>query len=379
MLDPFDSITNWATGTADTANLALNNTTLTQGTGSVEFDKTGTASAQASIVKRLPVTIDIQSLQDTIPGATVKMRFRHANFTNFAAVFVVFEYRQSLSVYDRFDFSGGFSAGAWNTLSVALASPSFTSGTPTKEHRSHCIAIYVYAQMNDVANTFSDLLVDALEIVGTAGQPQPGCLIFDDERLLTPPLDIWNMNPQEQTLINSAPGAMSTMFLERYQSIEFGLLQVRAVHRPQSKIHSLEESLRRFAQYAAANQGWGLAFPAGELIDTTLSSAASERDSTISVASATEFSFLGLTASLEAGYADLRLGPNSAREVEFVRAIAISGTTVTLDRPLKYAHASGATVRSAGYYPSLGKLESGHAVQASDRAVSFRVKARETT
>lgn len=381
MLDTFDTITNWAT-VAQTANITLNTTTFTQGTGALEVDKNGTGAAEGSILKKLQAPIDLESIRSNVLNTpTVKLRTYHANYTNVAHVAVRFVYRLTTAgvpdVYDDFRIlKASLSNSTWNTLSVALGSPTSSTGSPTAEHRSKLIGLGLVITMDAAGNTITDVLFDALEIVGASGTAPLGVLIFDAERVLLPPLDTWNRLMTQQAQVNTAPQAMETLFLERQQGIHFGLQQVRAVHRALSQIHTLEESLRRFTQYAAANQGWGIAYPAGELINTTCSGSAGGMS--ITVASNVDFAFLGLTGTQEAGYADIRIGPNSSRQTEWARAIGYSSTTVYLDRPLRFTHASGTAVRSAGYYPSLGLLDASPPIQESGSAVRFECMARET-
>lgn len=382
MLDPLESITGW-TAVAQVANIAAEASTVKQGAAAIKFDKNGAGATEGSYLKKHACPIDVQSLRDTLSVPTVKLRTYHANYTNVAHVAARFVYRYTTAgvpdIYDDFRIlKASLSNSTWNTLSVELKSPTNSIGSPTAEHRSKMVGAGLVITMDAAANTIVGVIFDALEIVAASGTAQPGCLIFGNQRLITPPLDTWNRLLPEQKRVNEAPQAVETIFLARSVGIQIGMMQVRSVHRPLSQVHTLEESLRRFAQYAAANQGWGVAFPAGELIDTTLNGAVAAEALSIIVTSATEFSFLGLTSTIEAGYADIRIGPNASREYEWCRAIGVSGTTVYLDRPLQFAHASGIKVRSAGYYPSMASLSNDFPVQEGGKSVRFDLTARET-
>lgn len=87
--------------------------------------------------------------------------------------------------------------------------------------------------------------------------------------------------------------------------------------------------------------GYGVVGTSGGSVDTTLSSAAEAGASTIDITSAT-----GITA----GTTILQIGVNATSgtvtTAECRLASSLSGTTVTLDEPLEYAHASAAAVIS---------------------------------
>jgi hypothetical protein len=380
MLDPLDSVTGWA-AVAQASAVTLETSTVTQGTGSAKWSKSGTGAAEGSVMRKLQAAIDVQAFLTIVQGATVKAKVRHANFTNVSSVAVRLVYRLDTSgvpdVYDDFRLSS-FSGGSWNSLSVALKSPTASVGSPTDEHRSKCIALAMVCTMAAAANTVSDLLWDAIEITATASTAQPGCIIFNGERILTPPWSIWTPDLAQDVRVNEGPQSVEANLLARFATLNAGIPQVRMIYRPQSEVHTLEESLRRFGQYAAWNPGFGVARDAGQLIDTTLGGAASAGATSITVASATEFAFLGLTGTQEVGYADLRIGPSAARCYEWCRAIGYSSTTVYLDRPLRHAYESGKAVRSAGYYPSLAMRDGGMPVRLTGSAVHFEFLARET-
>ena len=378
MLDTFDAVTDWSAVAQCTAP-SLDTTTFIQGTGAMKFSKNGTGAASGYVQRKLKIPIDVQTAR-SMPSAVVKMRLNHANFTNVSSIDVILCYRFDTSgaadVTETFRISSF--AGGWNTLSVALKAPTADSGNMSDERRSHCIAYKIGVNMAAAANTLTDLIVDALEIVSSDSSVAPlSAIEIDGHRLVGPPFNIWNEQVPEQKRVNEAPQAVETVFLSRAVGIQAGWEQVRAVHRAQSKVHTFEESLQRAAQYMAANQGWSLAYPAGELINTTLDGVVTAGALSIVVASATEFTFLGLTSTLEAAIADIRLGPNASRQFECNRAIAISGTTVYLDRPVRFSYETGKAVRSAGYYPNLALNEGEFPLKRTGKNVSFEINARE--
>lgn len=367
MLDTFDSITGWAAGT-DTANIAAETSTVNQGTGSLEFDKTGSSGTTATITKKLGVPWDLEGLRGE--GRGIACDFNTSDFSDFAKVSVrlVFRFNSSgaPSIYDQWDLSS-LTDAQWNTLSGTLASPDSSTGSPTSALRRLVCGYQIVATMNNAANTFTDLFVDALRLTG---KPH-GVLIFDGERLPVPIFDTFRTFREDKTKTNEAQTAMETIPLMAKEGVELGFKQVRHTNGESVWTHTLEDALRLFDQYAASNHGWGVALPANELVDTTLASAASAGDLSISVSSATDVAFLS-------DVCDLRLGPNDSRNVERVRVVSRSTTTLYLDRPLRYAHESGTAVRSMRYYPSLGKRGEANALRETGSAVAFDLKAVET-
>lgn len=376
MIDRFESVTGWAAGT-DTANIALETTTVREGAGALAFDKTGTSSTSSFVVKKLGVPIDIQEFR---AGYTLKLDHYLADYVaadiNSVTVRLIYRYDSS-GAADRYeDFSdlrsdGAYTDADWNTLSVDLNNPTAASGTPpTDAERRFLVSLLIGVTVDDTADTFTDFLVDNLRLVPKTGYSPLAALLFDNCCLPIPTFDEWSPNREDRTQMNKAEAASDSTYLGGDEIIRAGIRQVRHIHDQNSQIHTLEDSLQLFDQWAAANQGWGLAFPAHATLDTTIS-AASALALSVTLASAIGFDAVGFPM-------DIRIGPNDSRNVERLRALSRSGTTLYLDRPLRYAHEALTPIRSLGYYPSLAKRGSGNMLQRTGKAVTFNLDAVET-
>jgi hypothetical protein len=376
MFDPLDATTGWA-AVQDAANLSVEATNFVQGAGGLKFDKNGTGTTTGIYRKKLLFPVDVSALAASLNEPLIKFRTYHANYTNVSKVWFRLVYRFSTAgapdVYEQFEKASP-SAGH-NSVSVSFASPSTSLGSPQPYHRSRCQALELGIQMGAAANTITGVVFDIAEMVGTRG-PSPSLWHGGGYYVPLPPLDAWDLNPIEQVQVNEAPQAIETQFLSRRDSVRIAMGQIRAVYEANAHVHGLEECLRRIAQYVSTNQGWGLAWPARELVNTTLSGAATAGDFSISLTSVKDLSFLGLDGTLETATAGLRIGPNASRQYDRVQAIGYSGTTVYLDRPLSWSHASGVGVYSARYYPNLAKVSPEHAVSEAQQ-VRFELTARE--
>lgn len=372
MLDTLDDVTNVVAGT-DTVK-ALNTSGHLQGTGCLEVDKTGTAGTTATVTRKFGIPQDLTTLLALVKGGlTIKARFKHADFSGFTQIALRIVYRFNSSgtptIYDEYRLTS-FTGAAWNTLSKDLSSPDSSTGSPTTLERSLCTGWQIVATKGTTA-TFADLLVDAIEIVPTGSGLAPmAVLILGAERVLLPPLNVFNRTRAEGVITNKMENAVEQLFMSGDELIEFGLKNARRAAKDTHQIHTLEEALRLAGQYMRG-PGWGVAWPATELVDTTVATLNTALDTSLVVASSTEFAYLGDPAGLE-----LRIGPNDSREVERVRLVSRSSTTLTLDRPLRFAHQVGTPVRSVGYYPNLAMV-SGFPVNETGKAVDFNVKAIE--
>jgi hypothetical protein len=373
MLETFDSATGWTAGT-DAANITTDTGTVKQGTASLEWDKTGSTSATTFVQKLLGVPVDMHALRLALAnGSKVSCQFNHANFTNFDKVAVRFVYRFDSSgvadVFDVFELAT-LTGAAWNELSVNLDAPTSSTGTPTNEHRSHCIAYQIVVTMDDAAHTFSDLFVDALTIKPTTGTASPGLLAFDSQRLLLPPFDAFNRNVDPKRIANITEAAAENILHGRKQAVEALLAQVRHPADASARVYGLEDSLRLFELYAQESVGWGVSNDANAIVDTTCDGAATAGELELDVVSAVDIAYIGTTGQ------DLRIGPNAARRFERVRVVSISTNKLYLDRPLRYAHETGTKVRSVDHYPNC-VMAGDTCIREADQAVTFNLSAIE--
>lgn len=370
MLETFEDYTQWAQITAyPAANISQDTTNHVQGTGGVAFDKTATSSDSCAIYRRRGAPQCLTPWRGL--GLLLTLEHYHADYTGFDAVYIrlVYRYNSSGSA-DRFDVYRftSYSAGA-NQSQLSLDAPTSTSGTaPTALERDNLIAVEVFVETASTSTTFSDFVVSALYLEGVSAS----LLRFDGELLLTPTMDTWSRFRDERTVQNEAQTAAETFLVSAKNGVQFGLRQARNVRDQARRVHTDEEALAIFSEYAAASGGWGVAYSANELVDTSLSGAASADSVTIDLTSVLDLTLIG-TAGVE-----LRIGPNDSRQTERVRVISESSGTVLLSRPLRYAHESGTPVRSVDYYPNCIKRSQQPALQETGTAVSLDVQAVET-
>jgi len=364
-----DSLIGWVPGAAVT-NLELS-TTRQQGTNSLEIDKDATAQSPVFVTKLLPAAVDVQQLIVSLDDPHLRFRSHHVDFTNIASVAVRLGYRLDGSgipdIWDEYEIAAP--AAGWNALDLRLLAPTAQSGTPsTPELRRQLLALQLRATPTAPGATFINLKFDAIEIRSQGNVRHGAVLIFDGERLQVPPLDSWIRNHKEDASFKQAKDAFQRDFRARDERIRFGLKRARFVGNESDLFRHLEESLRYFSQFVARSKGWGVAYPAHELVDTTLTADTSVRGRTLPLADSTDVEFLG-----DAGVS-LRVGPNLFDEVEMVKVKSRAGLVVTLEQGLKMPHTTGVKVRSAGYYPSLGKISQGPALQETGQAVPFTVE-----
>jgi hypothetical protein len=373
LLETFDSLTGWVAGT-DVANLALNTGTVKQGSASLEWDKTGGTVATATVLKLLGCPVDIQALRLRLENPTVSCWWHHANFANVSSVAVRFVYQLDTAgapaVYDTFSLST-LTGAAWNELSVALDSPTSSTGTPTAEHRTHCIGYQLAATMANAADTFADLLADALTIKVKTGTAPPSLLVFDSQRLLLPPVDRLSRRVEPSRVVNLAQSAAETILNGRKLSFQATMEQVRHVTTVGARVYGLEDALRLFELYAQENQGWSFSPDANAIVNTDLDGAAVAGDSDIDVTSAVDLAYLGTNGQ------DIRIGPNSSRQWDRARVVSISTNKLYLDRPLRFSHADEVKVRSVEFYPTCAMI-SDTCVDEAGESVTFNLSAVET-
>lgn len=361
----------------------LETATVLQGAGALNMNKTGSGSATGTIRRKFSMPIDIRAITAALRAPALKFRVYHSSWSaNVQKVFVRLLYRFDTTgvpdIYDQFDKAAPLTNGDWTVGSVALGTPSSTSATvPGNMHRSMCQGIDLGVVMANAADTTSNIKWDAIDIEAEEGTAQPAVLVCGADRVLIPPFDTWRRTLLGATQVVEAPEAAETNFHERKEMLDIGLGSTREVNEDESFAFSLEETLRRFGQYAEENNAFGVAWPAKQLIDTTVNTLAVVDSPSIVVASARDFAFLGLTGTLETKFADIRIGPSDGRNYEVCRAIGYSGTTVYLDRPLRFAHEVGTPIRSMRYYPSMVKVSEGPAV-TEDACVPFHLQCRES-
>lgn len=370
MLETFETVAQWESIAATpAANIAANTANNVQGTGAVEFDKTNTSVNQSGIIRKRSVPQSLRPWRGL--GLLLTLRHYHADYTGMTAVSVVLVYRYNSSgVPDRFDtyqFTG-MTAGA-NTSTISLDAPTSSSGTPpTDLERASLAGVGIVVTTSATSTTFANFVASSLHLASA----NASLLRFDGELLLTPPMDTWSRFRDEKTIQNEAQTAAETFLVSAKNGVQFGIRQARKVYDQGQRVHPEEESLALFSEYAAASNGWGVAYSATELVDTTASGAVSAGGVTLPLTSVLDVNLLG-PAGVE-----LRVGPNDARQSERVRVVSVSSSTLTLSRPLRYSHESGTPVRSVDYYPSCAKRSQSPALQETGQAVALDVQAVET-
>lgn len=371
MFEVFQDHTEWTLG-GDVGTAATETTNHLQGTGCLDLDKDGTSTALGTATKKLRCPWDLRHYILASQSRNLKVRVYHADFTNLDAFRfrLVFRFDSSgaPTIYDTFEFTS-FTGAQWNTLSLPVNSPTSSTGSPTSAHRAMVVGYQIELEMGAAANTLTTLLVDAAEIDGAS--PPAAALIYDQSTLLLPAFNVWNRLRREEMLQLIAEEASEITFLGGKEGIRCGVEQARATTAADAYLYGAEDYLRTFGQIAANENGWGAAWPANERVNTTISVAASQGATSLTLASTKDVALLGDACSI-------RLGPNDSRYVERAAIVSRSGSVVTLDRPLAFAHESGTAVRSLNYYPSLAKMGTEHAVTETGKAVRFEIEAVET-
>lgn len=382
MIDAFDNVTDW-TAVTDTSGIALDTTTFIQGTGCLKFNKSGTGTATGVVRRKLRAPFDYATVRRYMPRGSVKMRHMLSSVSDHISTKFEFVYRVdsagAVEASEAWTFAS-LSAGTWNSLVLGFGAATQT-GSVTDAMRSRVIELRITVTLDDPAATLSDIRCDAWQFIHedpASGviRPAPlGLVIFDStQRLLLPPFDVWQRSQPDEVKTNATSTQIEKHFQRRNEQVRFGHWQVRNVYE-ESNVHSLEESLRRFDEYASRAVDWKLSRDANQLVDTTLSSGASAGAMSVALTSVVDLEFMGLSTP-HLAYADLRIGPSTSRRYEACRATGVSGSTVYLDRPLCHTYLAGAKVRSYGYYPAMGKMSEGPSVREEDRVV-FDMTARE--
>lgn len=387
MLATFDTVAEVAkySPAQQAGSIAHETTTVLQGAGALSMAKSGVAGTVAIARRKFSIPIDIQRLRDSLRNPFLKFRAYHTAWSasNVTKIWVRLVYRYSTAgvpdIYDQFDLlAAGLTNSQWSVGSVSLKTPSSSSGhiADPRMHRSLCQGIDLGIETTNNADTITNVKWDAVDIEAEEGTAQPGVLVAGVDRLMVPPFDVWKRTLMGGVQVVDAPQASETNFIERREDLEVGLGSVREVYNALTNAHGLEEGLRRFGQYMEENNTFGVAWPAKQLIDITVGTANAAEATSIVASQSRDFGFLGLDGTLDTKFADLRIGPNDSRNSEVARAIGFSGTTVYLDRPLRFAHEVGTPIRSLRYYPSLTRTGDASPV-SEDNPVRFTLSGKE--
>lgn len=349
MIDDFDALSNWV-NISGAANVALNTTTIKQGAGSLEFDKTTAVATTAMIGRALYTPIDLFTSWWT-QGYLLRWHARHANWTGVASISVqlvwTYDAAGAPAKYTTYTLlAASLSAGAWATYSGRLANGTDT-GSVSDEERMWLRGLQVTITTTVAGTTIADVLIDGLEVVPANGVAYPSLLVWNTyNRLLLPTFDDFSLNDQNLAVTNNAPRGMEVSQFGSFLIAQVGLMSVKSP--------TLWQGLRKFAQYSNANNAWKVARNASELVATTCDAASGfgQADPRVLYLTATvEIERLGVGCTL-------RVGPNTSDEWEFAEVLAITaGVSVTCKSPLMYAYVSGDRVQSAYYLPSAGRLD----------------------
>lgn len=345
MIDIFDSVARWS-NVANSANLTRDTTNHLVGTGCLSFDKTGTSSVYGTVGRTFQVPIPLRHLMQS--GCThLAFSVRHPTFTGLQYVRLAAVY--SDGSYDYRDYQAiSLTGGSWNTITLSLKSPSATAGSPTNDERNTMVGVRISGITALAAGTFSGLLVDAIRLEGGPYS----VLTFGGMRLPVPVLDDWQTTDEETVQTIEAQSAIQTVPLRSRILVDAGYRQARGVYDQTSEMHGLEDSLRLFDRYTAANHGWGLIRNGNQIIDTALTNAAAAGATTLTLDSITDVAYLSDAA-------DVRIGPNDSGQYEVAKVISRASSVVTLDRELFYSYEAGSPLRSLGNFPMLYRRQTG--------------------
>lgn len=377
MLEAFDDASVWeAVAEVSGGSIAAELAIFKHGGVALTFDKDGGGGVDGIVLRKLAVPIDVQIFRQRQEELDWWIYLPDASDVASASFELVYDAGPTgtaFNVLDRFTIAGP--STGWNNLGATALQNATEVGSPTDQDRRRLLAIAVRVTMNGPTDTLSGIVVDAATLSGAS------LLTFAGNRLLVPRFDQFEVNYQDDTIVNRAEKADEVVFVSTHVRVVIGWSRPEELKQGLDAA-GLHEGLRRFAQYVKAAADWGAAKNATEIANTTVDAAsgAGETDPRVlNLASTADLEFL-LT---DLGLTDLELliGPND--ELQYERAVVkdatyvTSGVSVTLQNALAYSYANGHRVRTLEYFPQLAVAQGGNPMVESVQNWTFRLTGEE--